>query len=114
MIKDYGEDTLQAVTMEELKMQMRVDFDEEDEIISLYGLAAQNTVFNMIRRGYSECLDGTGKVYAPVRAAILILAAHLYKNREPVASVAQNAVPYSISVLVKPYTKLSRREDVEP
>lgn len=111
MTINYGEEDLVAVTLEELKAQMRVDFPEDDEIITLYGTAAQNTIFNMLRRSYLDLTGFNGSVHAPVKTAILILAAHLYKNREAVASVAQNAVPYSISVLIKPYIKLSRRDE---
>lgn len=114
MIRNYGLGSLMLVTVEELKQQMRVDFDEEDELIRLYGVAAQDTILNMIRRDAEELEiydrdDGEAKIAAPVKTAILILAAHLYKNREPVSSVAQNAVPYSISVLIKPFVRLSER-----
>lgn len=113
MIEEYGGSELNLVTMKELKQQMRVDFDEEDELILLYGVTAQNTILNMIRRGSTEIgyydEDGEYKVFPQIKTAILILAAHLYKNREPVSSVAQNAVPYSISVLIKPYIRLSER-----
>lgn len=113
MIEEYGGAELNLVTMKELKQQMRVDFDEEDELIHLYGVTAQNVILNMIRRGNTEIgyydEDGEYKVFPPIKTAMLILAAHLYKNREPVSSVAQNAVPYSISVLIKPYIRLSER-----
>ena len=40
----------------------------------------------------------------------MMLAAHSHRNREPVAAVAQNAVPYAFDMYIKPYVKLSERE----
>ena len=45
-----------------------------------------------------------------MKVAILMLAAHSHRNREPVAAVAQNAVPYTLDFYIKPYVKLSDRE----
>ena len=39
---------LKVVTLEELKMQMREDFCEEDELINLYGAAAEDAVMVML------------------------------------------------------------------
>ena len=41
---------LKVVTLEELKMQMREDFCEEDELINLYGAAAEDAVISSTRR----------------------------------------------------------------
>lgn len=116
---------LKTVTMEELKAQMREDFCEEDEVINLYGCAAEDAVIGWTRRSYEELLalgyaESNGKLpdegvnladgdWFPSRLklAVLMLAAHAFRNREPVASVAQNAVPYTVEFYVKPYRKLT-------
>ena len=111
MVEGEGNDHgLQVVTMAELKQQMRVDFEDEDTVIGLYGKAAEDSIINMTRRSLEELIAVDGTVPARLKLAILILAAHFYRNREPVAGVAQNPVPYSIAVLVKPFVKLSERE----
>ena len=114
---------LKTVTMEELKQQMREDFCEEDEVINLYGCAAEDAVIAWTRRsfedlcrlGYAEMTGELPDANLPndvnwfpsrLKLAVLMLAAHSYRNREPVASVAQNAVPYTIEFYVKPYRKL--------
>ena len=118
---------LRIVTLDELKKQMRVDFEDEDEIISLYGVAAEDAIIygtertlaelNVIgykeQNGSIEIEETPGPEYFPKRLklAILILAAHNYRNREPVSAVAQNPVPFSIEVYTKPYRKLSERGD---
>lgn len=122
---------LKIVTMDELKAQLRVDFEDEDEIISLYGAAAEDYVINETRRtiaelnlvGYIEKFGESAiedvdpdaisldKQYFPKRLklAMLMLAAHLYRNREPVAAVNQNTVPYTLEALVKPYRRLTKK-----
>lgn len=115
---------LKTVTLEELKAQMREDFCEEDEIINLYGSAAEDAVISWTRRSYEElCILGYAEIMGKLpegdlpgdvdwfpsrlKLAVLMLAAHSFRNREPVASVAQNAVPYTIEFYVKPYRKLT-------
>lgn len=131
---------LKVVTLEELKAQMREDFDGEDELIRLYGEAAEDAVIGATRRTFKElCRIGyyeqngeypseeplpvdespedvpndpiPEKAWFPSRlkVAILMLAAHSHRNREPVAAVAQNAVPYAFEMYIKPYVKLSER-----
>ena len=145
---------LKVVTLEELKAQMREDFDGEDELIRLYGEAAEDAVIGATRRTFKELcrigyyeqngeypseeplpveeLEGETpeevlpdeetpeevpsdpipeKAWFPSRlkVAILMLAAHSHRNREPVAAVAQNAVPYAFEMYIKPYVKLSER-----
>ena len=43
-----------VVTLEELKQQMRVDFEDENDIISLYGVAAEDRVISGTRRSVEE------------------------------------------------------------
>ena len=45
---------LKVVTLEELKAQMREDFDGEDELIRLYGEAAEDAVIGATRRTFKE------------------------------------------------------------
>lgn len=118
--EDMGQKWLRVVTLDELKMQMRVDLEEEDAIIEAYGMAAEDTVASMTRRTLEELavigraeaqlageVEDVAADFPPrLKVAVLMLAAHWYRNREPVATVAMNAVPYSLEVLVKPYRKL--------
>lgn len=107
---------LKTVTLEELKQQMREDFDGEDELITLYGEAAEDAVISATRRTIGELekmgrAEGGNGFPARLKVAILMLAAHSHRNREPVAAVAQNAVPYTLDFYIKPYVKLSDREE---
>ena len=104
---------LRVVTLEELKAQMREDFDGEDDLIRLYGEAAENAVIKATRRTYEERVEmaeaENNDFPSMLKVAVLMLAAHLHRNREPVAAVAQNVVPYTIDLYIKPYVKLSDR-----
>ena len=116
--------TLKIVTLSELKAQMRVEEDDEDALITQYGIAAERQVIAETRRTYDELLamgyaeyndtepasnDSIDAKWFPamLRVAILMFAAQLYRNREPVVSgTIVAAIPYTLEVLVKPYVKL--------
>lgn len=115
---------LRVLEMAELKAQMREDWDGEDELINLYGRAAEDAVIDgtgrtleqLKRIGYAEktgtMVDESEQLpegnWFPnrLKVAALMLAAHYFRNREPIASVSQNAVPYTIDFFIKPYRKL--------
>lgn len=120
---------LRVVTLDELKKQMRVEDSYDDSIITSYGKAAEQYVINDTRhslaelniRGYEETQGTTpssdpGVQYFPdmLKVAILLLAANLYRNREPVAAgVTPAAVPYTLEAFIKPYVRLVRDDNSE-
>ena len=117
--------SLQIVTLGELKAQMRVEESVEDALITQYGIAAERQIISDTRRSLDElCVMGYMEYYGtdvpegitpgvawfpfPLKVAILMFAANLYRNREPVAAgVTVQAVPYTLEVMVKPYVKLA-------
>jgi len=115
--------TLQVVTLAELKQQMRVEESYEDALITEYGKAAERYVITDTRRtlselnaiGYEETqgtepVSDPGVQYfpAPLKVAILMFAANLYRNREPVAAgVTPAAIPYTLEAMIKPYVRLT-------
>lgn len=119
--------TLKIVTLADLKLQMRVEENDEDNLITQYGIAAERQIITETRRSMQElCAIGyeesngeapSGDIDAkwfpaPLRVAILMLAANLYRNREPVAAgVSVTPIPYTIEVLVKPYVRLSNNDN---
>lgn len=103
---------LEVLTLEELKAQMRVDFEEDDNIITAYGRAAEEAVESYCRRSISELIaenEARGRTGFPytVKVCMLMLASHLYRRREPVESVSQTAVPYTFEFMLKDWVKLS-------
>lgn len=123
MAQSHNNASLQVVTLAELKQQMRVEESYEDALITEYGKAAERYIITDTRRtlselnaiGYEET-QGTapagdpGVAYfpAPLKVAILMFAANLYRNREPVAAgVTPAAVPYTLDAMIKPYVRLT-------
>lgn len=65
-----------TVTLEEAKLHMRVDHDEEDGYIMGLVAAAETHVANFLGDGLPDPMP------APIKAAVLLLVGDLYANRE--------------------------------
>lgn len=103
-----------TLSLEELKEHARVDLDynNEDAYIERLGKAALRHVFHTCNRPMEELVEmGEGEFPEELRLAACQLAAHWYRVREPVSSLAQNRVPDMFDVLVKPYIWLGGRDN---
>lgn len=65
-----------TVTLEEAKLHMRVDHDEEDGYIMGLVAAAETHVANFLGDGLPDPMP------APIKAAVLLLVGDLYEHRE--------------------------------
>ena len=45
-------DKLRIVSLDALKRQMKIDFEEEDDLIVMYGVAAEDAIINATRSSY--------------------------------------------------------------
>lgn len=73
-----------AVTLAEAKAHLRVDHDDENDLIGTYIAAATQSAADFIHRPI-PWTDGEGapvEVPAPVKAAILLILGDLYAHRE--------------------------------
>lgn len=91
-----------------LKKHLRVFHDDEDDEISVYQAAAEAIVVEYIDREVvvsGEPVSADGIVIAPpIVAAVLLVAADLYENREPVVDSQGDAVlPRHVRALLAPY-----------
>ena len=93
------------VTVEQLKKQVNVDFDDDNGYMTDLIEVAQTSVENDIQRPLSELETSEGLIPAPLKHAILLLASNLYSNREPVAFASPQPVPYTLRYLSQPYIK---------
>lgn len=86
-----------------VKRQCRVDFDDDDELLTALAQAAEEEVCRFTGRRPSELLEmgPDGRYPAPIRTAILIRTAELYHNAE--GSDRPNA---TFEALIRPYQKL--------
>ena len=97
------------LTLTRIKQQLRIEpeFTDEDELLTLYGESAEDTVLNYLNRSYDDVIETWGKVPSAVVHASLMLVDVSYQYRSPVSPTNVSAVPYTFDVLVKPYMRLS-------
>lgn len=95
------------LTISDIKKQLRVDFDDEDDVLELYGSAAEDTVLNYMNRTYQDVLEEYGEVPAAIRQATLMLVDNSYQHRSPAEPTQMYYVLYGFDTLVKPYLRLT-------
>lgn len=118
---------MMLVSLEEAKRHLRVDFDDEDADITLRVHAASGAVINYLhtlRRAYAPMLDADGNpmydaagdpvpeldgqdapvVAFVVRAAVLLMLGHLYRDRDenPGNAYQMGYLPAPITALLYP------------
>lgn len=98
---------MKFLTLDWIKAHSRIDFDIEDELLTLYGASAEDTLLNLIGRSYTEVLEQYGEVPVPLMQCALMLVEASYTVRTPASAMTLYAVPYSFDLLIKPYMKLA-------
>ncbi|ALY72099.1 TPA: head-tail connector protein [Pseudomonas aeruginosa] len=88
-----------TVTLEEAKLHMRVDHDEEDGYIMGLVAAAESHVANFLGDGLPDPMP------APIKAAVLLLVGDLYENRERMSDRDLSEVP-TYAMLLAPYRSM--------
>lgn len=83
---------MQLITLEQARAHCRVDGTADDDILTLYGDAAEEAARQLLNRNIypdqaslDAAADGTGIVAnAAIAAAVLLQLGNLYSNRESV------------------------------
>ena len=105
------------LTVEYIKKHSRIDYDCEDDLLELYGEAAEETVMNITGRDYDDIVANFGTEGRPIPAAIiqasLILVDTSYMQRTAVSPQQMFAVPYAFDMLIKPYMRLAQKNEPE-
>lgn len=94
---------MKILTIEEIKSHIRIDGNEEDSTLEMYGESAEQTVLNLLNRSEESLLEEYGEVPTPVKHAMLMLTAHSYDQRNPASERNLYTVPYTLDALIKPY-----------
>ena len=100
------------LTLSDIKKHCRIDFDVEDDLLTLYGNAAEDMVMNIIGRDYTEIIEKYGEVPKPLVHASLILVELSYTQRSAISQAQMYVVPYTFDFLVKPYMKLTYNDNL--
>ena len=109
------EKIMKWLTVEYIKQHSRIDYDCEDALLQLYGVAAEETVMNIIGRDYDDIVENFGTEEMPIPAAIiqatLILVDTSYMQRTAVSPQQMSPVPYAFDMLIKPYMRLASKSE---
>lgn len=96
------------LTLTRIKQQCRIeqDFTDEDEILTLYGESAEESILELLNRTYDDINEVYGRIPSPIVHASLLLVAQSYKDREKDLAQHLEANP-TFSLLLKPYMRLA-------
>ena len=101
---------MDILTLEELKQQVRVDYEVEDDLLETYGTAAETNVIQATNRTVDELTEMGGGVFpVPLRVAMLKMAAELFTYRGITTQGNVSVVPYGYEALIRPYVRLKER-----
>ncbi len=106
------------LTLEEIKQQLRIESDwtDEDALLVRYGNSAEAVVLNLTGRTYDElkAMNPTGEdaIPADLWEATVLLVEVSYQQRSPISSQNLSVVPYAFDMKIKPYMRLTTKEDV--
>ena len=97
---------MKYLTIDDIKAQLRLDFDCEDSLLELYGIGAEDTILHLCNRTYENLVETFGEVPAAIRQVTLELVATSFDQRNPASPTNLSAVPYNFDLLIKPYIVL--------
>ena len=98
------------LTLTLIKQHCRVDNDYENDLLELYGNAAEEVVLNIINRSYTEVIETYGEVPYGLTVGALMQVEASYDHRSPVSPQNLYNVP-GFSIHVKPYIKLASNNE---
>lgn len=99
---------MKYLTIEDIKQQLRLDFDCEDAKLELYGAGAEDTILYLCNRTYENLVGTYGEVPAAIRQVTLELVTNSYDHGSgPASPTNLSAVPYNFDLLVKEYIVLT-------
>ncbi len=98
------------LTTEWIRKHSRIDFDCDDDLLDLYGEAAEDAVLNIINRSYTEVVEHYGEVPKGLWVAALMQVEASYDHRSAVSSQQLYDVP-GFSIHLKPYIRLTSNNE---
>ena len=95
------------LTLAQIKAQLRIDGNSDDDLLTMYGEAAEDTLLNYLNKTYDEVIEAYTTMPAPLVQASLMLVDVSYQYRSPLSPTNMYYVPYTFDVLIKPYMRLA-------
>lgn len=93
------------VSLENLKMQLKVENDIEDGYILDLEEAAEGAIARTLRVPLATYEDDYGNIPTALRQAIMIATANLYQSRESIAFAQSYSVGKSLDWLLESFIK---------
>jgi len=87
------------VTVEELKMHLHVQHDEEDSLIESLIRQAQASAEDICRVSFADA-----DAPEPVRLAVILMASHYYERRDNADKAAYTTMYTAFRALLSPYS----------
>lgn len=81
---------MEIITLDEAKTYLRVDYSDEDDLITNFILSAQKLVQDMTRLSDDDWSAADEDTLARVRIAVLFAVAYFYEHREEADHSALN------------------------
>ena len=95
---------MKYLTLEYIKAHSRIDYDCENDLIEVYGTAAEDTVLFLLNRSYDDLLQACGGEIPPaVMITTCQIADNLIRHRSPTDNINLSVVPYNFDLMIKPY-----------
>lgn len=94
------------LTLDYIKKHSRIDYNCEDEILTMYAESAEETVLNYLNRSYDDLITTYGSLPKNILHASLMIVDVAYQYRSPISSQQLSVVPYTFDMLLKPYIVL--------
>lgn len=98
------------LTLPLIKEHCRIDGDDQNAVLELYGNGAEEAVLNLINRSYTEVIEVYGEVPYGLTIGALMQVEASYNHRSPVSVQNLYDVP-GFSFHVKPYIKLTSNNE---
>lgn len=108
---------MKFLTIDYIKQHSRIDFDCEDQLLELYGDAAEETLAGLLNRGktveqmVTSLTEEYGQIPARCYHAALMLVEQAYNHRGPTSPTNMSVVPYTFDLLIKPLMRLTLNDD---
>ncbi|HBN8983673.1 head-tail connector protein [Pseudomonas aeruginosa] len=90
---------MSAVTLDDVKIHLRLDHDDEDSYLTALVEAAERHISVFLSDDLPDPMP------APVKAAVLLLVGDLYENRERMSDRDLSEVP-TYAMLLAPYRSM--------
>lgn len=98
---------MKYLTIQYIKAHSRIDYDCEDDLLDVYGMAAEEAVLNLLNCSLDDLKQANGgNVPQGVINATFELADNLIRHRSPTEQTKIIVVPHNFDLLLKSHMVL--------